>query len=72
MSRTLNDPIQNEIKLPMGKKFKCHLGMFELTSEILEIGIFEEFIQVECEDGWYHINKDHQGSINIHKVKDKR
>lgn len=35
----------------MGKKFKCYLGEIELTSEILEVGIFEEFIQVECEDG---------------------
>ena len=58
-------------KLPMGTKFKCHLGEFELPSQILEIGIFEEFIQCECEDGWYHINKFPNGSLNIHKIKDK-
>ena len=61
----------DDVKLPMGKKIKCHLGSFELPSEILEIGIFEEFIQCECIDGLYHINKYPNGSINIHKVKEK-
>lgn len=61
----------DEVKLPMGTKFKCHLGEYELPSQILEIGIFEEFIQCECVDGWYQVNKNSNGSINIHKINDK-
>lgn len=63
--------MNNEVKLPMGNSIKCHLGCFELPSEILEIGIFAEFIQCECVDGIYHVNKYPNGSINIHKIKCK-
>jgi len=52
----------------MGTKINCHLGMFELPSQILEVGIFDDFIQCKCEDGMYRINKNRNGSININKI----
>lgn len=53
-------------KLPMGKSIKCHLGRFELPSEILEVKIFDDHIECECESDFYHIKIEN--GINYIKV----
>ena len=51
-----------EERLPMGKEFNCHRGHFDLPSEILEVRIFDDYLEFECEDGVYkacfHENDD--------------
>ncbi len=44
-------------RLPMGKVFNSHFGYIELPSEILEVGIFDQFIEFDCSDGVYRVHK---------------
>lgn len=53
----------------MGKTFNSHFGYFDLPSEILQVGIYEDFIEFDCVDGVYRCNiKDNSKSIRIKKV----
>ncbi len=52
---------------PMGKSFNSHFGFIELPSEILQVGIYEEFIEFDCVDGVYRCNKE--GSSEVLKIK---
>lgn len=46
-------------KLPIGTKFKCHFGNFDLPSPILQVGIFDDYLEFECEDGYYRVTKEY-------------
>ena len=39
----------------MGNRFSSHFGYVDLPSEILEVGIFDEFIEFDCMDGIYRV-----------------
>lgn len=44
-------------RLPMGKSFNCQFGSVELPTEIMEIGMYEDFVEFECVDGIYRAYK---------------
>lgn len=48
---------KDSIGFPMGKTFNSHFGYVELPSEILQVGIFDQHLEFECEDGVYHFTK---------------
>lgn len=62
----------DEKKLPMGKFFNCSLGYCELPSEILEVAVYSDHIEFECEDGWYRASKSsNENSLMVRKIKEK-
>ena len=42
----------------MGKTFNSHFGIIEMPSDIFRIGMFDDFMELECEDGTYRIYKN--------------
>lgn len=61
-----------EKRFPMGKRFNSHFGYMELPSEILEVGIFDDFIEFDCVDGVYRAYKHEKPTpITIKKVFSK-
>ena len=56
-------------KYPMGLELNTHFGHACLPSQILEVKIFEEYIEFECEDGIYRGFRD-SDCLCIIKVKD--
>lgn len=55
---------------PMGKSIKCHLGYFELPSEIYGFEISDEKLEFNCEDGDYEAKEE--DNWTIHKICNKR
>lgn len=61
----------NEVRLPMGKEFNSYLGRIKLPSDILEIGIFEDFTSFDCVDGVYTVQRSDK-SLTIKKIFTKK
>ncbi len=62
----------SEAKLPMGKRFNSHFGYIEMPSEILEVGFFDDHLEVDCVDGIYHVHSRKPIPLKITKVFDKQ
>lgn len=43
----------------MGRSFNSHFGSVELPSDILQIGIFDNHLEFDCEEGVYHVFKSY-------------
>jgi len=56
--------------LTMGKRFNSSFGCFELPSEIIEVGIFDDLIEFKCMDGIYRVKKE-LDSLLIQKCYEK-
>lgn len=62
--------MEEEKRLPMGTKFRCHWGWIELPSQILSIEMFDELIICECERGTYTVQpQDGNTHFFIEKIK---
>ncbi len=59
-------------RLSMGKKFNSHFGYVELPSEILEVGIFDNHMEFDCEDGVYHVYRNAPNPLKVVKVYDRK
>jgi len=58
-------------KVSMGRGFNSDFGYIELSSEIIFIGIFSDYIELECVNSVYRVIKDKEGKIWISKTIDK-
>ena len=58
-------------KNSMGRGFNSDFGYIELSSQIISLGIFSDFIEIGCVDSTYRIVKDKEGKIWVSKTLDK-
>ena len=55
----------NDKPLPMGKVINSHFGYLEFHTDVLEVGVFDDHLEVTCEDGVYLVTKDAQGRLIV-------
>ncbi len=56
----------DEPRLPMGKVINTHLGKIEMDEEIIQLGFFDDHIEITCIDGKvYKAYKDEKGDLII-------